>query len=88
MAATDPPARNAASGISTFYSTLHERRRLTVLMTSGNLVITVLKSSRKDANNQPLRAGRQAGMAAVMGGRLQYFYQSCKSIGHVQNAFV
>jgi hypothetical protein len=42
-----------------------------VLMTSGNLVIAVLKTSRKDSYNQALRAKRQSAIAVVMGGRLQ-----------------
>jgi hypothetical protein len=42
-----------------------------VLITSGNLVITVLKYSRKDANNHPLRGTRQAITTAVSGRRLR-----------------
>jgi transposase-like protein len=35
------------------------------------LVIAVLKTSRKDTNNQALRAKRQSATAVVMGGRLR-----------------
>jgi hypothetical protein len=49
---------------------LHARRRRTVLITSGNLVITVLKYSRKDSYDQVCAERRQALMAAALRGRL------------------
>jgi hypothetical protein len=58
-ACRDQP-HSAASRIATFSSVLHARRRRTVLITSGNLVITVLKCSRKDSCDHVFAARRQA----------------------------
>jgi hypothetical protein len=55
-----------------------------VVITSGNLVITVLKGSRKDSYDQPFAARRQAPQAVVVRGRLPYIRGKWANNGPVQ----
>ena len=56
--------------MATFSSVLHDRRRRTLLITSGTLVITVLKCSRKDRYDQAFADPSQAPPPAAFRGRL------------------